>query len=203
MAEDLKGLIDKIQEDGVRAAEEKAKAIEEEAGRRARAMIASAEKKADALIASARDNIAKMEASSMASLKQSGRDLLLTLHKEVVSMLEKIVVSEVREAMSAEEMAKVITGLVKDYVGAKKDSVEISLKKEEADKLQKCLASELGAEARKGITLKPSDDIRGGFLISFDSGKSHYDFTDKALAEYLGAYLKPKLAEMLKAVSGE
>ena len=45
----------------------------------------------------------------------------------------------------------------------------------------------------KKIILKPAEEISGGFTISFDNGKSCYDFTDKALAEYIGTYLKPKL----------
>ncbi|PIW68507.1 MAG: V-type ATP synthase subunit E, partial [Candidatus Omnitrophica bacterium CG12_big_fil_rev_8_21_14_0_65_42_8] len=53
-------------------------------------------------------------------------------------------------------------------------------------------------EAKKGIVVRASDEISVGFTISFDAGKSQYDFTDKALAEYIGVYLKPKLSEILK-----
>ena len=49
--------------------------------------------------------------------------------------------------------------------------------------------------------LKPAEDILGGFTISFDSGKSQFDFTDQALAEYIGQYLKPKLEEILQAAT--
>jgi vacuolar-type H+-ATPase subunit E/Vma4 len=45
--------------------------------------------------------------------------------------------------------------------------------------------------------LRPAEEISGGFTISFDDGKSCYDFTDKALAEYIGIYLKPKLNQIL------
>ncbi len=203
MAEDLKALINKIQAEGVQAAEDMARAIEDEARRAARSIVEGAKKEAQAIIASAEDKVAKMEASSQALLKQSGRDLLLTLKKEIEAMLERIVVSKVREAMTAEDMARIITALTQDYVGAKKEPVEVSVKKSDMEKLQGYLVSELGHEAKKGIALKSSDDIRGGFIISFDSGKSHYDFTDKALAEYLGGYLKPQLAEILKTVSGK
>jgi len=46
--------------------------------------------------------------------------------------------------------------------------------------------------------LTSGEEISGGFTISFDSGKSCYDFTDKALADYIGTYLKPKLNQILQ-----
>jgi vacuolar-type H+-ATPase subunit E/Vma4 len=61
----------------------------------------------------------------------------------------------------------------------------------------------LGDEIKKGLTLKPLGEISGGFTISYDGGKSHYDFTDKGIAEYLSACLNPELSAILnKAASG-
>ena len=65
------------------------------------------------------------------------------------------------------------------------------------EKLEKGFLQELKEKVKSGITLKSTADISGGFTISFDSGKSHLDFTDHALAEYLSNYLKPKLKEIL------
>jgi len=56
----------------------------------------------------------------------------------------------------------------------------------------------LRQEAARGITLQPGEEIQGGFTISFDNGKSCYDFTDKALADYIITYLKPKLKKILE-----
>jgi vacuolar-type H+-ATPase subunit E/Vma4 len=46
--------------------------------------------------------------------------------------------------------------------------------------------------------VQPSEDISSGFIISYDQGKSYFDFSDKALAEYIAGYLKPQLSEILK-----
>ena len=73
------------------------------------------------------------------------------------------------------------------------------MKKEDQEKIEKGLLAELKEEVKKGITLKPSEDIAGGFIISYDAGKSHFDFTDKALAEYFSLYLKPKIGQMLNS----
>jgi len=161
-------------------------------------IIEKAEKKKDTLISEATAKIARMEESSKTSLKQAGRDLMLTLRKEINTMLDKIIASRIQEALSPTELAKIIAQIVKESKAAEKKDIEILLKKQDLEKIKNKLFSELKAETRKDITLKASEDMRGGFIISYDKGKSHYDFTDTALAEYITSYLKPKLTEMLK-----
>lgn len=196
MAEELKDLIEKIQQEGVKAAQDQARQIEDEARKQADAIIEKAKAQAQNLIAEAEDKISRMEESTKASLDQVGRDIMLSLRKEINAMLDRLIVLQVREALSPEELAKIITLLIKDYHG--KDDITIMLKKEDLEKIEKSFLAKLKEETKKGVVLKPSEDILGGFIISYDSGKSHFDFTDKALAEYIGKYLKPKLAQILK-----
>ena len=198
MAEELKSLIEKIQVEGVQAAEEKARAIEEDARLKARVVFAEAKSSADKLIAEAKERIARMEEASTLSLKQAGRDTLISLKEEINSLLDKVIKSSIREAVPPAELGKIITNLIKDAKHTQKEGLEITLNKEDLGKIEKSFLGELKEEIKKGVTLKVSQDISAGFLISFDSGKSHFDFTDNALTDYLSAYLKPKLAEILK-----
>lgn len=198
MAEELKGLIEKIQEEGVRAAEETANKIEAAARQEAEAIVEKARMDADSMIARCREEILRMEEGGRASLKQAGRDLLISLRKEINSLFERLVLSEVKKALTPEQLAKIIIALIKDFAGKETGKIIISLKKEDIESVEKHLLGELSAELRKGITLMASEEIRGGFIISYDSGKSYFDFTDKALAEYISIHLKPKLAEILK-----
>jgi len=197
MGEDIKGLIEKIQQEGVKAAEDKAREIENEGKRRAEKIIERAESEAGRIISGANEKSAKTEESTKTLLKQAARDMLLALKKEINAMLDRLIVSNIREALKPDELVKIIAALIKKYSG--KDKVEISLSKEDLQKLEKKILSLLKEEVKKGITLKPSEDIHGGFIISFDAGKSHFDFTDKALAGHIGDNLKPKLKEILGA----
>lgn len=196
MAEDLKSLIEKIQEEGVQAGQRKAKEIDERARQEARQILEKARAEAKKLLAEAKEEIKRTEESSRVSLKQAGRDLMLSLRKEIASMLERLVATRVREALTAEEMAKLIAVLVRECRG--KEDVVVCLKKEDLEKVQKALFAELKEEAKKGIALKASDEISAGFLISFDAGKSHFDFSDKALADYMVRYLKPQLIHIFQ-----
>ncbi|MFH1622747.1 MAG: V-type ATP synthase subunit E family protein [Candidatus Omnitrophota bacterium] len=197
MAEEIKNLIEKIQQEGIQAAEDKARQIEEQAKQKVNHILEKAKREAEKITQDAKANAAKMEESAKASLKQAARDLLITLRKEINSMLDKLIVSQVGQALDAHELSKIITLLIKECKDKAKEEIMILLKKEDLQKIEKGLLSELKEETKKGIVLKPSEDITGGFIISFDSGKSHYDFTDKALAEYISLYLKPKLGKIL------
>ncbi|MBI4974855.1 MAG: hypothetical protein HZC19_03525 [Candidatus Omnitrophica bacterium] len=198
MAEEIRDLIEKINEEGVKAAEEKAKAIEEEARRRAEAITKRAQAQAEREIAEARERIARMEESSRAILSQAGRDLILSLRKEITAILDRVIRSHVHKALNPDELADIIKSLIKDNAGKIKGDIVISLKKEDLEKLEKSLLGSLKDELKKGITLKSSEEIQAGFTISYDQGRSYYDFTDKALAEYIAFHLRPKLSEILK-----
>lgn len=198
MADDIKGLIERIQQEGVRAAEDKASAIEEEAREKAAEMIKQAQARAEKMIRDAREEIARDKSGAEASLKQAGRDAILSLEEEIEAMLERLIKARTQEALTPQELIRLIDSLVKGYTKKEDSDITVSLGKSDFKKLQEGFAGELKEMVKKGILLKPSDEISGGFIISYDEGKSHFDFTDKALAEYIGRHLKPGLAQILE-----
>lgn len=196
MTEEIKDLIEKIQQEGIQAAQDKAKEIEAFARRQAEEIVKKAKAEAEKLISEAKEQIAKREENTRILLQQAGRDVLLGLRKEINAMLERLVISGIRQALTAEELTKILTTLIKNYHG--KENIIVLLKEEDLEKLEKAFLEALKEETKKGIALHPAEDIQAGFIISYDNGKSYYDFTDEALAEYIGSYLKPKLKEILK-----
>lgn len=198
MAEDLKGLIEKIQQEGFQAAEEQAKRIEEDAKKRAAAILEKAKSEAAKLIQQAEEKASKLEDTTNTALKQAGRDLIIGLKKEIASILDGIIKKSIGEALTPEALSEILTTLIKNYKGNDKKDIVISLNKEDLHKLEKGFLKRLQEEMKKGIVLKPSEEILAGFSISYDNGKSHFDFTDKSLAEYIGLYLKPKLSQILR-----
>ncbi len=201
MPEDLKGLIEKIQREGVQNGEERARKIEQEARLRASVLVEEAQKEAQRILDDARAKAEKTEATTRAELAQASRDLLLTLHKEIEAMLDRLVAARVREAMSPEQLGRILEELARGVKHGAAEGVTVSLSPSDAQKLQETFLNELKSEARKGIVLKPSAEILGGLTISFDAGRSSFDLTDKALAEYIGSSLKPKLKELLVAAA--
>jgi V/A-type H+-transporting ATPase subunit E len=198
MAEEIQSLIEKIQQDGINVAEEKAKEIEDQAKKQADLIQENARVQAERLLSEAKDNLTKMEQSQKALLAQAGRDLMLTLKKEINAMLERLILQEIQESITPEVMADILGRIIKEQATLGKEDIIVTLKKEDLNKFEKGFLARLKEEVKKGIILKPSEEVRSGFLISFDNAKSYFDFSDQALSEYIGTYLKPKLAELLK-----
>ena len=199
MSEEIKNLIEKIQQDGIRVAEEKAREIEAQAQEKAEEILRKARLESEKIISQAKDSVAKMEEKQKTLLTQAARDMLLVLRKEINAMLEKLIHTQIKSALTPEVLAEILGSLIKEVGSHKKSDIVVLLKKPDLELLEKGLFAKLGEAAKEGIVLKASEDIQAGFIISYDAGKSQFDFSDKALAEYIGNHLKPKLAEILES----
>lgn len=200
MSQQVQELINKIKSEGVEAAEHKSREIIEQARQQAKSIEAEGRKTAEGLLAEAKEEIKRLQESTHLTLKQASRDTVLSLRKEIERMLMQIIKKEVAEAMTPDHMGKMIEAVVKHAVEAKdaKDEVVIDLNKKDLERLQGSLASKLQQQLKQGVRLQASGDVPGGFMISFDSGKSSFDFTDESLAKYLASYLNTQTAALLK-----
>jgi len=198
MAEEIRDLIEKINEEGVRAAEDKARTIEAAAHQRADEILIKATAEAEAMIAAAQERIRRDEEKERILLSQAGRDLLLSLREEINAMLGRIVVSEIREVLTPEVLVRLIAESVRNYSAGKSGDITVSVNARDLDVLENHFLKRLSDETNKTILLQPSEEISGGFFISFDDGKSCHDFSDKALAAYIGTHLKPRLNRILE-----
>lgn len=198
MADEIRDLIEKINEEGIRAAEEKGREIEAAARARADEILEKARLEAERMVAAAHERIRREEESEKTLLAQAGRDLLLSLRIEINAMLGRIMASDIRGTLTPEALARLLSEVIRHHGAGEKGDIEVFLSKEDLESLEKNFLQRLREEAKKDIVLRPSDEIAGGFVISFDSGRSSHDYSDKALAEYIGRYLKPKLQGILQ-----
>jgi V/A-type H+/Na+-transporting ATPase subunit E len=198
MAEEIRDLIEKINQEGIRAAEGKAQNIENAAKQKAEAILTQARLEAEEMITGAMERIRREDEKEKILLAQSGRDLLLSLRKEINAMLGRIVVSDIHQALTPEALFKLLSDVVRNYGAGESSDIVVSLNKADLETLGNNFLHKLKEETNKKILLRPAEEISGGFTISFDNEKSCYDFTDKALAEYIGTYLKPKLNQILQ-----
>jgi V/A-type H+-transporting ATPase subunit E len=196
MTQEIQNLIEKIQQEGVQAAETKAAAIEQAALEQAREIVRKAQAEAQVLIQAAQDRLRQEEAVAQANLAQAGRDFLIALRQQINTLLTGVITRNIDQALGVQELVRIIAELARD---AGTGQISVALSRLDAEVLEKGFLHKLQDELKKEIVLRPSDDIRRGFTISFDAGKSCFDFSDKALAEYIGTVLKPKLDEILKA----
>ena len=202
MSEEIKGLIEKIQKEGIDEAHLKARQIEEQAKTKAASIIDEAKLAAQKIISNATQDARKTQESTSVALSQAARDMLLSLRRQINEILGKIITTKIHEALSADELSKIIINFIKENAAKSKEDIVISIPRHDAHKLEG-LIGELIGHIKKGVIINPADDLQAGFLISFDAGRSQFDFSDKALAEYIGTYLKPKLKETLQQATSQ
>ena len=76
--------------------------------------------------------------------------------------------------------------------------IKAEVNKADADKLKNGLFKKLQDQLKKPIAFESTADVEKGFIISFDGGKSSFDFSDDSLAEFLSIYLNEEIASLLK-----
>ena len=200
MAQEIKDLIAKIQQEGIQAAQVQAAQINDQARRDALKIISEAKIQAQKIIEQANIQVKKLDDSTQAALKQAGRDLLIGLRQEITAMLDQLVKLDLRQALPTEELVKIITALIKNAPLSLGSQIIVSLSQTDQDKLEQGLFKQLSEATKKSIVLKSSDGIDSGFVISFDAGKSSFDFSGQALSDYICGRLNPELNKILNHV---
>lgn len=200
MSQHVQELIDKIKIEGVQAADQKAKEIEDNAKASAQKVIADAQARAQHIIADAQTQAQKTHESTEMALKQSARDTLLALKKEIEGVLRKVISKQIKDSLSPEQLSDIIGQIVKGSVKANlaDNDIEVTLNAGDLKKLKDGFAAKLQKEIKQPITFKTNDGISSGFTISFDEGKSCFDFSEASLSEYISSYLNTQIASLLK-----
>lgn len=198
MAKEIKDLIAKIQTEGIKVAEDKAKEIEAKAQAQAQLIIVQAHAQAKKIIAGAQEQANSTKQSMETSLSQAGRDFLITLRAQINVMLDKLVAENIHQSLAPEELFKIILALIKGASSKVSSQIIVTLGAEDRKHLEKFFLKKLVEETKLQIVLKSSDEISAGLRISFDAGKSHFDFSDIALAEYITLNIRPELDRILK-----
>lgn len=200
MSQQVQELIEKIKTEGIHAAGEKAKEIEGSAKTDAQKVIDDASTQAQQIIANANAQAQKIQSSTQMALKHAARDTLLALRKEIEGTLQKVISTQVKDALSSENLANIISEAVTKSVETKlaENDILVVLNSGDLKKLSDGFVAKLQKGIKQTIKLQSSDDIGGGFTISFDEGKSCFDFSDSSLTQYLSFYLNAQVATLLQ-----
>lgn len=200
MPQQVQELIEKIKTEGVRAADEKAKEIEAKAQTDAQKVVTDANSRARQIITDANTQAKRIQESAHMALKQAARDTLLALRKEIEGVLGKVVSTQVSDALSPDHLADILGEVIQRSVDAKlvEGDILVSLNPKDLKKLSDGFIAKLQKQVKNSIKLQSRDDMARGFTISFDEGRSHFDFSDASLAEYLGTYLNAQVAALIR-----
>ncbi|HKK48749.1 MAG TPA: V-type ATP synthase subunit E family protein [Alkalispirochaeta sp.] len=203
METELQNIIDKIHDEGVKEAEQRARKIVESAEKQAREKADHARQQAEEIVQQAEREAQKHRAAGEAALKQASRDLLLSVRKEVTHLFETVQKEAVENSLTPERMADVIVDMVKSWSTSESDQFEVLVHEKDQKQLETALRSALAEKLNAGVDVRPVRGITAGFRIGTKDGSAYYDFTDESLAEILSAFLNPRLAELMTSAAKE
>ena len=186
MSQKVQELIDKIKNEGIHKAEESAERILDDAKKEAQTIIQKAQQEAEQAVTNARQEAEKIDQTTRQSLKQASRDTILSLRQEIEKTLNGIIKQDVGKSLSDASLNDILTGVITSAIEGKADQdVEIMVPTKQLDQVKNDVLGKLSKQLKSSIKLNAAQDMNKGFAISFDEGKSSYDFSDEALAEYL------------------
>lgn len=206
----VQGLVDRIRDQGVLAANEKAAKIIRDAEAKSAKMLADAQREVEQLREKARIDIEANRAAALEALKLSARDTMLQLKAKVSSEFEvfvqRLVTSATRDKQFIKAIVLVLASHVeKELIGDKEIQILISesiLTGQPNEKLgehTKQIILGLSSEMlRAGVELIPSSDIDGGASVRLVKDKLEIDLSDKAISKLLYQRILPRFKAILE-----
>ena len=195
----LEELIAKIKKDGVDAAETEAANIIDAAKKEAERIIAEAEAEADKILANAKNETERMVRSGEDSIRQAGRNLLISFRESVTKEINAILTKNVTAVYSSEDFAQLIVTVVEAWAkNPDTENLTVILNDDTLKALEETVLASLKEKMLGGITLKASNSLEGGFRISSKDGSAYYDYSAEAVVDMLSGYLSPKVASLMK-----
>jgi len=194
----LNELIEKIKNDGVKTAEDKAAAIIADAEAKAAKIVSQAEKDAEQLKVKAKQDAARFEAGSKDAVRQAARNLLIELRKNIEDMLTAIVADASSEALKGASLSDSIVSVMKEWSASDVSDLSLLLPEVQLKGLEQDLMKQLADKMKKGLEIKPFSDLDAGFRISSKDGKMFYDFSDEELSKMISRYLNKRIQEILQ-----
>ena len=186
--EDLQGLLEKINRDGVEKADAEAKKIIADAQAKADAIVKEALAAADKAKADSEKSSAAHAERATETIRQSARDVVIGVKDTVTALLENLLAKDVDRALADETTAvQVVAGAIKDLTGP--GEIRCGAKLAAALKAQ--------AASANAFTLVTDDTLGAGFTVKLDGGRVEHDFTAETISTELAKRLRPDLAKLL------
>ena len=113
MEQQIQDLIASIKKDGIESATNESKKILEEARKEAERIVDEAKKERDKIIADGKKTIEIERESSISSVKQTARDVSLTLRKNLEDKFKSILGAKVASTLDEKVLAEAIVAVVK------------------------------------------------------------------------------------------
>ncbi len=199
MAEELQGLLDRIQKDGIEKADAEASQIVEAAKIKAAELLKQAEAQAEALLDKARKEGKHFQERGESAISQAARDVILSVGDAITATLQGIISKQVDQALNTEDFAALVKTVILAYCNDKGESnIEVILSETQQEQVTAFFMREMSEQMQKGLSIKGDRSVVSGFMVSMKDSGIYHDFTGTTLTDALCTLLRPQLAEIVK-----
>lgn len=213
----VEALIDKLRERGVKAGQEEASRLVEEAEHRSDWLVSQAQQEAEQIVAKARREAEQLRRAGEEALKIAARDVHLEVRESLVhsftGRVERLVASEMNNSdfmqrmllellgrtridMSLDQVQKVELLLPEAFIGL--DELRQNPHEYKEGQLSQFVQSLVGEELKEGLSIKLHSG--SGIKIKLVEEAVEVDLSDSTLAALLLKHLQPRFRAMLEGV---
>lgn len=196
MAQELQGLLERIQNEGIKRADSEKERIVSDARAEADRIVREAREEAEALRKKAADDAAALQSRTEAAIRQAARDIVLSLKEDLKKRLQKVVGASVNSAMTPEFMQKLILAVAGN--SSANAGIKVLTSAEDAAKLVELCAGGIAADLKQRPVIAVGGDFDSGLKIGFEGGDVFFDFTDEALTGIVCEFAGPRIAALLE-----
>ena len=199
MAIELQHLIDRINQEAVEKGEQEANRIVARAREQAAALVREGEAAARAHLDKAEKDSEVFVERSTRTLEQAARDLLISVGQAVENIIADIVSDATDEALDPDTLKRMMVKMAQAYAerNGTESRIEVLVGKEDQSELVRFFARQYRHRLVRGLNIRADAGVRRGFRVILDNDRVHHDFTRPAIAEALGNFLRPHLAEIV------
>lgn len=203
MAQELQGLLDRIQKEGIESAEKQKDDIIAQAKANAESIIQRTNMEAEAILKTTREEVKNIEERSKATIQQASRDIMISLEAELLKRMKKCVKAAVGDSMTTSLMTEVIKKMVEAYAKSsdKEIKLDIILSQKDIDNLTESLKSAIVKDLKVQPTIIKGADFSSGLKVGFNENDVFFDFSDSTITDVVCEYLSPRLSTILRGES--
>ncbi len=195
----LDQVVEELKTRGVKAGQEAAEQLLQEAKTRAEGIVAEARAQAEALKEQAKAEKQKPLAAMKAEMKQAAR-VGLTAFRE--SIENSFLVPEVNEAVRTVTgrptfLETAILEMVKGFVasGMSASDLVVTLPENRREELSGAFLNKLMERGAKGVEVRFDDSLSFGFRVGPEEGGFSFDLSEDGFREILVKFLSPRFRE--------
>ena len=188
MAEELQGILDRINADGIAKADAQRKEIISKAEAEAAKIIADAKAEAAEMKKQAESEIEAGRKRAENALIQAARDIKISLKGELEKRINNAVAGASAAALAPEFMAELIREAAQKFMASPDDELTVECAVKDVDSLDNALKAALADSLAKNPEILGNANIRGGVELTFQNGAFCIDFTTDAVNDLFAAY---------------